>query len=390
MAGARAINTMGLSLVMAFMAIYMVHARGLPAQTYGWVYLGANLCQSVAQGYAGQLSDRLGRRRLMLSALLNRSAVIFLLGVLVLAEASLWFIVPALAASASLRGCFEPVAYAVVADVTAPEHRVAAFGLQRMGTNFGWAIGPALGGTLAIWLPFGAVFFCATPALWLAAFAVSRVKEPQRLPTQSSAKKVSIRQALRDSLRRMDVTIIFLCATLFALCHLQLFSTLSVYTSGELKFSESDIGLLYTINGVGVVILQLPAIAIIRRLGPRLSLICGALLYVAAFVGIGAAHGWLHMAGAVLILTTGEVLLAPSQQAVVAELGNPARMGRAFGLLGFFSMLGVALAPMIGGAAYDAFHSHGSVMWGLLAVLPVALAAGYAVFAFLPRRASAL
>ena len=62
------------------------------------------------------------------------------------------------------------MAYALVADVVTPEQRISAFGMQRMGTNLGWAIGPALGGVLTLVMPYGAVFFIAAVGILLAAF----------------------------------------------------------------------------------------------------------------------------------------------------------------------------------------------------------------------------
>ena len=65
MAFARAVNTMGLSLAMTFLGIYIVNTRGYPAWLYGLVMLCANLCQSLSNAWAGSLSDRIGRRPLI-------------------------------------------------------------------------------------------------------------------------------------------------------------------------------------------------------------------------------------------------------------------------------------------------------------------------------------
>ena len=62
MAFARSINTMGLSLVMSFLGIYIVKTRGYPAWMYGLIALGSNLGQSISSAWAGNLSDRIGRR----------------------------------------------------------------------------------------------------------------------------------------------------------------------------------------------------------------------------------------------------------------------------------------------------------------------------------------
>ena len=155
------INTMGLSLVMAFLGVYVVKERGYPAWLYGCIALGANLGQSLVNAWAGNLSDRIGRRPLITGALLIRSVFIALLGTQVALDAPLWSLALNMVISSMLRGCFEPVAYALVADVATDAQRIDAFGLQRMGTNLGWAIGPTLGGVLTRFVPYGVVFYIA-------------------------------------------------------------------------------------------------------------------------------------------------------------------------------------------------------------------------------------
>ena len=138
---------------MSFLGIYVVETRGYPAWVYGLIALAANLGQSMSNAWAGNLSDRIGRRPLITTALFVRSAVIALLGTQVMLDAPLWTLGANIVVTSTLRGCFEPVAYALVADVVRDDQRVAAFGIQRMGTNVGWAVGPALGGVLTLVMP---------------------------------------------------------------------------------------------------------------------------------------------------------------------------------------------------------------------------------------------
>src|SRR5689334_15190596 len=81
---ARSINTMGLSLVMSFLGIYIVETRGYPAWLYGIIMLIANVGQSLSSAWAGNLSDRIGRRPLITTSLFLRSVVIAALGTQVL------------------------------------------------------------------------------------------------------------------------------------------------------------------------------------------------------------------------------------------------------------------------------------------------------------------
>jgi MFS family permease len=387
MAGVRAINTMGLALAMAFMAIYLVDDRGLAASIYGLIYLVANLLQSLSQAWAGELSDRYGRRGIMVGALLIRSLVIAGIGALVLADAPIWLIACVLVVSATLRGCFDPVAYALVADVADPKMRVAAYGLQRMGTNLGWAIGPALGGLMAAVIHYGYVFFIAAGFLVAAAVATARIRDPgHQAGPGGDAPTVSVRDGLTAALRRSDVTLLLVCSLLFAVVHVQLFSTMSVYGAGELSLSKADLGIAYTFNGLIVLALQIPAVGAIDRMGTGRALVAGSLLYTAAYASIGFAVGLPHIVMAVSVLTVGEVLVAPAHQAAAASLGDRKRMGRAFGLLGLAQMVGVAIAPLFGGVLFDAARDRPLVMWGAIAGVAAVMALAFARLAtYLPR-----
>lgn len=387
LAAVRGANTMGLSLVLSFMGLYLVTERGVSGLHYGLIYFTANICQALTSTYAGQLSDRVGRRRLMVSTLVARALVIASLGALVLAHASVPVLTAVIIASACLRGGFEPIASAVVADVAAPADRVAAFGLQRMGINLGWAVGPALGGFLASVIDYGEVFFCAVIPLFVSALVMARLEEPPPAATApAAATRISLRAALAEAASRGELMLLLVCALVFSTVHIQLFATMSLYVKSELGLVERQIGLLYTINGVLVIVLQVPAVAIIRRLSAERALVIGCLIYSAAFLLIGAAGGTHLLALAVVVATSGEVVLTPAQESTVAELSDPTRLGRAFGLYGTMQMVGVAFAPLLGGIIYDHLRDAPMAMWGTLAGLSFVLALAYARFGSLNRR----
>ncbi|HEY8147043.1 MAG TPA: MFS transporter [Kofleriaceae bacterium] len=386
LAAVRGANTMGLSLVLAFMGLYLVTERGVSGLHYGLIYFTANICQAATSTWAGQLSDRIGRRGLMVSTLVGRALVIATLGALVLVHAPVPLLAVVIVVSATLRGGFEPIASAVVADIARPADRVAAFGLQRIGINAGWAVGPALGGLLASVIDYGLVFFCAVIPLFISAIVMARLEEPPRDTAAPAADRISLRAALADASSRGELMLLLLCALVFSTVHIQLFATLGLYAKGELGIDEAHIGLLYTINGVLVIALQVPAIALIRRLSPDRALVTGCLIYSTAFLWIGAADGPGLLRLAVVTATIGEVILTPAQESTVADLSDPARLGRAFGLYGTMQMIGVAFAPLLGGLIYDHLRHRPMAMWGTLAGLAFLLALGYARFGSLNRR----
>jgi MFS family permease len=370
MAFARAVNTMGLSLVMTFLGIYVVETRGYPAWSYGLIALVANLAQSATSAWAGDLSDRIGRRPLITTALFVRSVFIALLGTQIVFDAPLWSLGANMIITSALRGCFEPVAYALVADVCTDDQRIRAFGLQRMGTNLGWAMGPILGGLLTRVMPYGMVFYCAAGGMIVAAFVTMRVADPvvrASGPASNDSIGAALREGLRDPVLRLLLAGTFLCALL----ETQMFATFSIYMTDELGLAKSDVGLLYSINGLGVLVLQFPAIQLIRRLGIKRTLPWSSLLDATGFALIGLGTGFTGGAIAMLTLTCAEVIFDPAHQTAVAEVADPARRGRTFGVVGFCQMIGIAMAPLVGGILLDTIGHHHAAMWLVIATFGI-------------------
>jgi MFS family permease len=385
MAFARSINTMGLSLVMSFLGVYVVETRGYPAWLYGLIALAANVTQSMSNAWAGNLSDRIGRRPLITGSLFIRSGIIALLGTQVALDAPLWTLGLNIVASSALRGCFEPVAYALVADVVTDDQRIEAFGLQRMGTNLGWAIGPALGGLLTHVMPYGVVFYLTAGAMVVAAIVTTRVVDPVARRDQV-ADDVDLRTALAEGFANPLVRLLLAGTFLCALLETQMFSTLAIYMTDELHVSKAAVGQLYMINGVGVLLLQMPALNLIRRLGIATTLPWSSLLDAIGFGLIGLGTGGTGAAIAMITLTGAEVIFDPSHQTAIAEIADPTRRGRTYGIVGFAQTIGIALAPLIGGILLDTIGDHHVAMWLVIAMF--GLGQTLCFTAFIRRRAS--
>jgi MFS family permease len=374
---ARCINTMGFSLVMPFMALYLTKRTG-KAVSYGAIYFVASLAAALTQGLAGELADRYGRRRLMVTALGLRTFNMMALGVAVLSQAPIPTLAALIIVNGMLRALFEPAASASVTELSPPDRRVAAFGLQRMGVNLGWSLGPVIGGMLAAH-SYGTMFFVAAPATLLAAVAAGRVHDIPRAPGEGPP-----RETLRSMLGGLSgnrpfllyLVLVFLSSTMTV----QIFSTLSVFLGTKLGFSEGHIGALYMVNGVLVVLFQVPAVMFIERRGLRLSLVLGPLFYTLAYVGLGLTSTYAHLILLMAVVTAGEVMFSPALSDMAADLGDPKRPGRSFGLFGLMQQLGVAMGPLVGSAAYDQLGGSALGMWGALAAGMATVGVSYLAF----------
>jgi MFS family permease len=148
----------------------------------------------------------------------------------------------------------------------------------------------------------------------------------------------------------------------------------------EVGLHKADVGLLYTLNGAGVLCLQLPALALVRRLGIAAVLPWASLVSVLGFALVGVAAGMPGGAIAILTITAAEVMLAPAHQTAIAEVADPSQRGRAFGVVGFAQMVGIALAPLVGGILFDAIGHHHAAMWAVIASIGLAQALCFAAF----------
>ena len=351
----------------------------LSGEAYGLIALGANLGQSLTSAWAGNLSDRIGRKPLIVTALFVRSVFIAALGTQILLHAPLWSLALNMMITSALRGCFEPVAYALVADVVTDAQRISAFGLQRMGTNLGWTIGPALGGLLTIAMPYGEVFYFAAVGMVIAAFVARAVEDPvkhTRVASKTDDLKSALTEAARDGRMRL-----LLAGTFFAaLIGTQMFSTLAIYMTDELRLSKADVGLLYTLNGAGVLCLQVPALALLHRWGITRALPLASLAGAIAFAMVGAAGGFGGAALVMVAITASEVVLNPAHQTAIADAADPARRGRAYGVVAFVQMVGIAMAPLAGGALFDTIGDHHLAMWMTIGVIGLAQTLCFSAF----------
>jgi MFS family permease len=372
LAWARLVVMSGFSMVLPFLGIYLTVERRQPAPAVvvGVIMTIAGVGGAIMQWVAGDLSDRVGRRPLMLASMYLRAANLAGLGLATATDASVVVIGALVVLNNMLRAFFDPVANAVVADLAPPEQRVAAFSLQRVGTNIGWAAGPAVG-FLGARFSYSSLFFLSVPVCLAATFALARIEIPTlvRVPRPPSWRELLSFHGDRVFVRFLAAT------TCFFVLQAQLYQTLPIYAARVLHIDRGRIGAFYILNGVMVVALQLPAVRYIRRLGTRRALALGCLGYAVAYAAVGLAPGYAAVLACVAGVTLSEIIVAPAQQASVAGLAPPGRIGLYSGRFGLCQIAGQSLGPLVGTAALDAMPPRAA--WFLLALFGVTAALTY-------------
>jgi predicted MFS family arabinose efflux permease len=363
----------GFSIAIPFLALYLYQDRGLSMTMVGLIILGAGLCSAVTQAFGGALSDRFGRRPILI---MGSSISVFLysgLAVLIGVSAPVWAIAVVYVAGRSTLTITRPVISAMVADFTPKEKLTEAYGILRIGGNVGWAFGPALGGYLAAFLPYGWLFGIAASTCGVVFLIVLFFVHES---SQWVSRSAGVRSVLPPADDRVFLAFIGLSVLLFIAMG-QMASTLSIFAVDMVGFSTSQYGLLLTLNGLIVIFFQYPMTLALRRLAKFRALILGSLLYAVGYLSLGwiSQFGW--ALGAMAIITTGEIIHAPITLSVIGELAPSDQRGRYMGLFGLSQTVGIAVGPLLGGVLIDASPLDPRLVWAPIASIALIAAMGY-------------
>ena len=367
----------------------------------------------------GELTDRLGRKVVIVGTQLVRAASFLGLGAAVLVHAPVVWFGLLTSLSAFSGRAFEPPSGAMVADIATGSARAEYYAVLRIGGNLGWAIGPAIGGFLAA-LSYPTLFVIAALVLLAAglfmAFKVEETRphrllhslEPQGsttlLPGSTGTAPLArfgfeeLGQALRDGTFVRYCVISLVLFTVMS----QLISTLSVYSVAWAGITKLQLGALYTLNGLMVVFLQFPvvrALASYRMTTALILGICAILLgiifqgqNIAYMVGLtfsiaasanfpalvmAIGHDFALLALAMFVVTMGEIVTTPASMALVSNFSTAELRGRYMGVYGLFNSFGWSIGPLIGGVLLDLASKRAMLLWGPVGSLAILAAAGF-------------
>ncbi len=376
------ISSIGGGLWWPFLTIYMRERLAVPLTTITLLFTLNSAAGLVAMSIAGPAVDRFGRRFAMILGLVS--------GGLILLAMSTAQTLPVWALLMLLQGLFNPFyrvgSDAMVADLIPSARRAGAYALLRMINNLGIAIGPAIGGFVA-GVSYGLAFYIAATAnllfVTLIVFFVRETLPRRATPALPGAttdagsqdevpkRKGGYGPVLRD---RSFVALcgVFVLATMPAAIMMML---LAVYAKENFGVPERQYGFIMATNAAMVVLFQYAVTRRSQAYPPLRVLALGALFYAlgAGSVALGAGFWgfWLSM----VILTCGELLIAPTGTAVAANLAPPDMRGRYMGLYGITWGVAFGIGPVIAGYLNDNVAPR--AIWLFALAVGLAAAAGF-------------
>ncbi|MCP3141516.1 MFS transporter [Pyxidicoccus xibeiensis] len=361
------LDLVGFGLIIPLLPFY-VESMGGSATTAGVLLALFSSAQLIATPILGRLSDRVGRRPVILLSLLGNALSMFLF-----AYATQVRFLPVLFASRLLAGATAgnlAACQAAVADVTEAKSRAAGMGRVGAGIGLGMVLGPVIGSQLHVlgaWAPPFAAALLATAALAgvFFLFPETHPRHGQGV-TQAPAERprVSLAQALAQPGIAPVLAIFFL--TFIGITNLQV--SLGLLAQARFDWGEREVGRLFALMGLMTFVLQAFAIGWMTRVAKGTTLVLvGALLMGAGLACIALASHPALLVVAMVLVGTGMGMLQPVLAGVASALAGPELQGGVLGIVQSAGGLARVVGPVWSGFLYSRVSPGAPFLSGVIA-----------------------
>jgi MFS family permease len=333
------------------------------------------LCQSLAMPLWGAMSDRRGRRLVLLISMLGHAAAYLLMGY----ADSLWLLAFARAFS-GVTSANLSTAYAYIADITSPEERAGAMGKISAAFGLGFAFGPAIGGLLA----GGDTMADANllrPAIGAAAFSFAAciaiflfLPEPLDATSRSQRAGAGHSNAFADVhrvVRRPVVTMMLVLALIVVTFMAVRESIFALWTHHRLGLNARELGMVLGYGGALISVIQFMGMGWLTERYGELGLVKAAVaLFGIAWLGLGFTQNLPVLFVFVTAQAFGVALFQTSMQTLLTKRAGAEERGVVLGVYQSSSALARFLGQATAGTMYGQLGINAPFLIGAAAMLP--------------------
>ena len=342
------IDVMGIGLIIPVLPGLvkgLAHSEAAGAQYIGWLTAAYAIMQFIFSPILGSLSDRFGRRPVLLFSLLGMT----LDYVLLYFAPNLWWLLLGRIV-AGITGASYTVANAYIADVTPPEDRAKNFGLLGATWGVGFILGPALGGLLgdhSLRTPF-----LAAAILTALNFLYGLLVLPESLPDSARGKKLDRKnlnpftplKALTEYPILRNLTLTFV---LLGLAGQVIFSTWVLYTEGVLSWTPKQNGVALAFYGLLTAGVQAGLIGwFIGKFGERRTIMTGLVASIGEFLVLSVSRSGLMLYASLIVGALGG-LATPAIQGLISRQVGETEQGRVQGAIASLNSLVGVVGPIL-------------------------------------------
>jgi DHA1 family tetracycline resistance protein-like MFS transporter len=370
------VELIGFGVIIPLLPFYGEHFQAT-ATTIGLLMASYSLAQFVTAPLWGRLSDRVGRRPVLMASLAG-AAVSYL--PLAFAD-DLWMLFAARIFGGAMAGGIA-AAFAYAADVSTPANRARAMGVVGAAFSIGFIFGPAIGGVLAGPDPVTADFTSpalTAGALSLGAFLLTAFLLPESLPADRRQPRQTgagrgrlVRQVFTQATLARLIGLMFLATFVFA----GMETVFALWSRRQFGWGPEQNGYLFALVGLIGALVQGGLVGrLVKRFGEMRLVIGGALLLALGMLAIPFCHSVWQLVPAVTIASLGFSLLTPALNSLVSLEVDGSQQGGIMGIARSATTLARVLGPTFAGGIFQGFGQSAPFIAGsviMVAVLALA------------------
>jgi predicted MFS family arabinose efflux permease len=370
------VNLVGFGIVVPLMPFF---AQSLEAQAWQvtLMFTTYSLGQFFAEPYFGRLSDRIGRKPILIVT----TALSVLFYVLLAFSPNIWIAILIRFFSGLSSGNISTI-QGYVSDVSPPEKRSGRMSLIGGAFSLGFIIGPFIGGILShesaaggnqFRLPLmGAALLSALACLGVMLF----IRESRERRTKVEAAQPHLLKTAQEALQSPVLVRLILSTLCYMMAFAGLESTFGLWAEARFHWGPKEIGAIFLPLGIAAALMQMVFMRpLTRRYGESKVLAAGLFVFGLSFVLQGMNHiGWL-ITPIIMLGALGQAVIFSSICAIISLSTPPDKQGAMLGLNMSTGAIARITGPMIAGYVFSLWGPNASVWMGAVTTLPAALLA---------------
>ncbi|HSW89315.1 MAG TPA: MFS transporter [Patescibacteria group bacterium] len=358
------VNALGYGIIIPLQYSYVARF-GINTFLIGVLFSAFSLAQFISTPIIGRLSDRFGRKPMLVYSVLGTAVSFFLMAIA--QSAPIVFLARILD---GISGGNISVAQAVMSDLTTPQERAKWFGILGASFGFGFVFGPAIGGVLSNISLAAPFYFAAAISLvcaLLSAFVLKESLVKENIEHKAIAAMFNLRH-LVDALFEPFIGLLLISSFIATFAFSIFILAFQKFTNDILLLSPSNISLLFVIFGVIGLIMQGFGVGkLVKKFGEIPLLIAGVIITTLSFVIMGFSHTFHMFIFASIVMAIGNSFLLPLLTALLSKHARKEDQGGILGINQSYASLANIIGPLVGGAL--AVHSVSSSFFAAAGIL---------------------
>lgn len=364
-----AVTGLASTMLTPFLPVFLYKRLGISVGEVSFLYFVSGLVGTVTVVLIGWLIDRVGRRKVYVFGNSSSAIVPAALTLTTTFNQAL----PVISLSGVMDAASRTSQTTIIADQVEEGRRNTAYGVSRIVVNSAWIVAPIVGGAILATNGNFRGLFLISALLGIVGLAlfIGLVPESRRMGLEKP--KLPRLGVLRD--RNLFVLCV---ASLFAmLFYTQFYSLLPIFAAQVKGLNSLEIGALFSISGVTVVVFQFPTSSWLEKVPQQTGYVLGIVVMAVGITSLALAPTFYWLLLAVVIMTLGENMFFPIASTIVTEISPESDRGMYVGTLNLFLSLGGNISPLLGGTIWQ-LTGNPSLPWllsPLYAAVSVVLAA---------------